>query len=425
MTAATRESIAAPLFAFALLTAPLGACLAERSGDVGTTGGETHWMSPCDTDSECGPLACICGTCSFVCDDAGDCGGLPNAQCTLTCDDAASQAQSMCVPTIPAPDVSDTSEPDVGEDTFVPVDSKEPDDASGPVDVGNTLPDCPPGYDAEGDICRPHCNHDTDCNVGELCTQDCDDSCDQSLYPNPCCTRACVAEPPEPKWVCGTGDGTACIDSGECPPNAIQSASWGELSTWTCDTCCIPANCDAINSRIVCRENVDCIWTPAPCSGVGDFCTSPNEGECLFAAQSPCGAPPTAVINIGSSPSVLEPLTMMLSGGNSSSPSNNVVHYAWRVISPDGSPAVLAPSSTEQNPTFLAAAEGTYEVFLQVADACGARSAEVSVSVSVSGCYYNGVECSAGTYCGIGDGVCDSTSLCPNCDACFGTCVAD
>ena len=42
------------------------------------TSSETHWLQACDSDVDCGPLACICKVCTLVCDASADCtdGGL-------------------------------------------------------------------------------------------------------------------------------------------------------------------------------------------------------------------------------------------------------------------------------------------------------------------------------------------------------------
>jgi hypothetical protein len=35
--------------------------------------GQTHWLTACNADAECGPLSCICGVCVAPCDGAGRC----------------------------------------------------------------------------------------------------------------------------------------------------------------------------------------------------------------------------------------------------------------------------------------------------------------------------------------------------------------
>lgn len=46
--------------------------------------GQTHWMTQCDEDADCGDLECICGTCTEACelDDADSC-STPGAVCAL------------------------------------------------------------------------------------------------------------------------------------------------------------------------------------------------------------------------------------------------------------------------------------------------------------------------------------------------------
>src|SRR5262245_29761285 len=34
---------------------------------------QAHWLRPCVQDAECGPLSCLCGTCSTPCSEAVDC----------------------------------------------------------------------------------------------------------------------------------------------------------------------------------------------------------------------------------------------------------------------------------------------------------------------------------------------------------------
>lgn len=57
-----------------LVILALGAsCQEPSSGPV--AGGETNWLGPCQTTSECGAgVSCVCGVCTHACEDAGDCG---------------------------------------------------------------------------------------------------------------------------------------------------------------------------------------------------------------------------------------------------------------------------------------------------------------------------------------------------------------
>jgi hypothetical protein len=62
----------------------LGAGVAAWSCGGETGGGtdsNTHWLSRCTTDADCGNLSCICGTCTRPCLSDAMCAGLPNASC--------------------------------------------------------------------------------------------------------------------------------------------------------------------------------------------------------------------------------------------------------------------------------------------------------------------------------------------------------
>lgn len=76
----------------ALAIAGLYAC-----GDGGSpqpvVDSQTHWMQPCVTTAECGPLVCSCGFCSEPCDDAAACSAHDGAVCAMGCGEA-----SLCLP---------------------------------------------------------------------------------------------------------------------------------------------------------------------------------------------------------------------------------------------------------------------------------------------------------------------------------------
>lgn len=58
------------------------------------TGGETHFLTRCDTSAACGStLACLCGVCTLPCDQRAECHGLPGGQCMLyTANNACTEA---------------------------------------------------------------------------------------------------------------------------------------------------------------------------------------------------------------------------------------------------------------------------------------------------------------------------------------------
>jgi hypothetical protein len=63
-----------------------GAALLTSSCDSareGPTGGETHFLKPCDPEADAcgGDLACVCGVCTLTCTETAACAGLPAASC--------------------------------------------------------------------------------------------------------------------------------------------------------------------------------------------------------------------------------------------------------------------------------------------------------------------------------------------------------
>lgn len=67
-----------------LAAATLSACGARVDG--GNTGSETHWLSACSDDADCGEFSCLCGVCSRSCDSNGQCDEVSDlgAQCAAT-----------------------------------------------------------------------------------------------------------------------------------------------------------------------------------------------------------------------------------------------------------------------------------------------------------------------------------------------------
>lgn len=60
-----------------ILTMAVIACVMAACGDDATTGAkdqsQTHWLSACKADAECGGLSCLCGVCIATCGDHGEC----------------------------------------------------------------------------------------------------------------------------------------------------------------------------------------------------------------------------------------------------------------------------------------------------------------------------------------------------------------
>jgi hypothetical protein len=54
-----------------------------ESAREGPTGGETHFLKPCEPEADAcgGELACVCGVCTLTCSDPAACAGLPAASC--------------------------------------------------------------------------------------------------------------------------------------------------------------------------------------------------------------------------------------------------------------------------------------------------------------------------------------------------------
>jgi len=88
---------------FALLLA-LG-CSAQESPE--TTGGETHFLSICRSDADCGGFSCLCGACSLPCTEAADCP--VGISCT---EPLSSSGPGMCASSISLCDAPCTSDVD-------------------------------------------------------------------------------------------------------------------------------------------------------------------------------------------------------------------------------------------------------------------------------------------------------------------------
>jgi len=77
----------------------LAASVGVESCGSPQVGSRTHWLLECDEDTECGgPLSCLCGVCTIVCDSTDDCE--EGACASLTAASARCQAHSpgrMCL----------------------------------------------------------------------------------------------------------------------------------------------------------------------------------------------------------------------------------------------------------------------------------------------------------------------------------------
>jgi glucuronoarabinoxylan endo-1,4-beta-xylanase len=63
----------------AVLATMVLACTPGGSGPQ--SGSQTNWLKVCDSDAQCGELACMCGTCTRACDVDVSCADLPGAAC--------------------------------------------------------------------------------------------------------------------------------------------------------------------------------------------------------------------------------------------------------------------------------------------------------------------------------------------------------
>ena len=113
-----------------------------------------------------------------------------------------------------------------------------------------------------------------DCPPGQVCVQSCDDLCDQSRYPNPCCERACAELSP---LSCQAVGGTCAA---ECPTGTYPAAN---PDVWACGLptgCCLPeveACADHLH-RFACESRSACVWVLADCEI--ENCNFPDKGTC-------------------------------------------------------------------------------------------------------------------------------------------------
>jgi hypothetical protein len=64
----------------------------------GGTDSNTHWLEPCERDSECDEgLSCVCGVCTASCDDDDACSELDGASCALANTCAGPREETSCV----------------------------------------------------------------------------------------------------------------------------------------------------------------------------------------------------------------------------------------------------------------------------------------------------------------------------------------
>jgi len=82
----------------------IGLSCSSESGP--TVGGQTNWLSACQSDDDCGKYSCVCGTCTQLCERSDDCLDLPTSSCLLSdepglvaqCDGQKPELPGACLP---------------------------------------------------------------------------------------------------------------------------------------------------------------------------------------------------------------------------------------------------------------------------------------------------------------------------------------
>lgn len=83
--------------AIALFSIVAASC-GKTTSDSGTDS-STHWLESCETDSECGALRCLCGTCTLPCTDVAACPDVEAATCTEARRSSCTPPTPVCVAT--------------------------------------------------------------------------------------------------------------------------------------------------------------------------------------------------------------------------------------------------------------------------------------------------------------------------------------
>lgn len=313
----------------------LGLWGCQRDG-TGSVDSESHWMSPCAVDADCGgALRCECGvctepcsaTCEGTCSPGPLCASAAAPACVPACEGACPGAHLACVDAVCLPLASaadrgvidaaiDQSVPDAGPDggdlamlDMTPVDMT-PGDMT-PLDMApvDMAPDGPPPDMAPplGECAHPDstCQADVQCG-GRPCS---------ALYPTDPCT--CLARAPAPTVVacvagcCGDDCGAdTCqaigLDAQDqlCgdQPAPVDNACVAERCTHddACGigmTCIRPGEWGHVRSACVlarCRQDADCDAEPGgrclgfftPCHVRGFACAYPSD-PCRVDADCP------------------------------------------------------------------------------------------------------------------------------------------
>jgi hypothetical protein len=127
-----------------------------------------------------------------------------------------------------------------------------------------------------GEVGDP-CNIDEDCTGDLICADECEDWCDQTVWPNPCCTRGCA--PTNAPWACEPAGGVAVADGEGCPAEYVLPTvpeDW--VTTPATMQCCLPEHpCGEIGNRTICEAMPHCAWLLS-----GEVRTTANDGSCAL-----------------------------------------------------------------------------------------------------------------------------------------------
>ncbi len=83
-----------------LLATALSGYGCGANSDPGSSGSETHWLSSCDSDAECGEYRCLCGRCTTACQEDAQCSeqSTPVAVCA---ESSSLRGADECEPSVP------------------------------------------------------------------------------------------------------------------------------------------------------------------------------------------------------------------------------------------------------------------------------------------------------------------------------------
>lgn len=256
----------------------LGACDSE-SGESAATGTETNWLKSCEQSSECGVGSCVCGLCTFECEEASDCSDAPAAaRCASGRDpeyiDAcgAETVTGLCL-----------RAEGVGSDDDASADDSSADDTDD--DVGS-------GDDTSGSD-DPAAEPDPQSGSDDDSAPNADSGSDDDVVGTGGSGNA------------GSNAGGTSSGTGGNPSTGGVSAGGaaGTSSTPLCDPGCVhicegglcDCFCEPVQDWARCDAPSDCVLAPSDCCACGDFdavngerlaeheaavCPYPGEAEC-------------------------------------------------------------------------------------------------------------------------------------------------